>query len=408
MKIIYLFLLSFLFCFSSLAQKKVDSTASFLNISGFVNAQSFLDTRKNVEAREAMFILYPENENLDPNGKDINDKMNFNQLAMTSRLAFEIQGPEAFGAKSKALIESDFTGVGNDDNNGLRLRHAYFELNWEKRKLLIGQYWHPLYLPESNPRTISLNTGAPFHAFSRHIQVRLEQKINNFTLIAFAGSQRDYNNIGPAGRSTSYLRNAAIPNFHLQSHFSFNTHLMGLGLDYKSVLPELSSGKGFRSLQTVNTFAAMGFFKLEYPKISIKVQATWGENLTEHIMLGGFAVTALDTLSGNARYTPLSQYSVWTDIISKREKFNIGLFAAFLENLGADDVVLGPVYARGSDIGYIWRFSPRLIYKSNNLMLSSEFEFTVAAYGTPNSRYRVEKTKEIPNFRLLLAAFYFF
>ena len=69
------------------------------------------------------------------------------------------------------------------------------------------------------PSVLALNTGAPFHPFSRQPQIRIDAgkgKINTVFVIA---SQRDYVNTGPAGASSIYLRNSIVPNLHAQIQY---------------------------------------------------------------------------------------------------------------------------------------------------------------------------------------------
>jgi hypothetical protein len=130
-------LVSMLTALSSFAQK--DSAKFGIKFSGFVNSQLMYDTRQTVGGRETMLVLYPENQRLDKNGKDVNASPSFNQLAMITRLTGKVWGPDVLGAKTSALFEGDFTGQTNNDNNGFRLRHAYLKFNWKKSELLIGQ-----------------------------------------------------------------------------------------------------------------------------------------------------------------------------------------------------------------------------------------------------------------------------
>ncbi|MCK5078528.1 MAG: hypothetical protein KAR09_01210, partial [Bacteroidales bacterium] len=128
-----------------------------IRFNGFVNAQAFFDTRQIVEARAGMVSLFPKNADYDPEGNDINAKAQFNQAAMTTRLRGTITGPDALGARTMGVLETDFTGSSNVDNNGLRLREAWVQLSWKHFDLMIGQYWHPLYVPEVRPKTLGLN-----------------------------------------------------------------------------------------------------------------------------------------------------------------------------------------------------------------------------------------------------------
>ena len=85
-----------------------------------------------------------------------------------------------------------------------------------------------------------------------------------------------------------------------------------------------------------------------------------------------------------------------------------GLFAGYASNLGYDGPATGKYYGLGQDIAYLYRISPRVEWYSGRFMLGLETEYTVAAYGRPDTNGIVSNTKEFGNLRYLLAAFYFF
>ena len=182
------------------AQEKKEEPKFGINFSGFVKTDIFYDTRQTVNIREGHFLLYPDNIAADAKGKDVNDKSSFNILSIQTRLRGAITGPDAFGAKTSGVIEADFFGnasSGLDDVNGFRLRHAFVKLNWKTTELLVGQYWHPMFIAESFPGVISFNTGAPFQPFSRNPQIRFSKSFGGLKLITCVFAQRDFTNMGP-------------------------------------------------------------------------------------------------------------------------------------------------------------------------------------------------------------------
>jgi hypothetical protein len=110
--------------FSSLLFSQTDKQSFGISFSGFVKTDIFYDTRQSVVIREGHFLLYPQNENLDVNGNDVNDKSSFNMLSIQTRLNGKITGPDAIGAKTSGVIEGEFFGHSESDINGFRLRHA--------------------------------------------------------------------------------------------------------------------------------------------------------------------------------------------------------------------------------------------------------------------------------------------
>jgi len=413
----YFFLLLILISFNSISQN--DTSKIGFKLSGFINSQLFYDTRQIVGGRESMLLLYPDNRSLDKNGKDINSNPSFNQLAMTTRLTGKAWGPDVWGAKSSALFEGDFTGQTNNDNNGLRLRHAYIKLNWESQELLIGQYWHPFDVPEMLPGTLSLNTGAPFHAFSRHIQVRFSKNLKSLKLIGVAASQRDYSSDGPNGNKSDYMRNSIIPNLHLQLQYNFNNNLIGAGVDYKTLKPRLKTDSLLVTDEKLISTSLIAFAKINFKKFEAKLQSSLGQNLSEHTMIGGYIEKSYDTINGEIKYGNSKTLNLWIDLSTNGTKWKLGLFAGFTKNLGYNDnlanVVFnnsstfkGKFYGRGNNIDKIYRISPRISYYSGQFNIGSEFEYTVAYYGIADEKGNVNNSKNINNFRFLLNATYNF
>lgn len=387
-----------------------DSAKFGIRFNGFVNSQLMYDSRQIVGGRETMLVLYPENQKLDKNGNDINSSPSFNQLAMITRLTGKVWGPDAFGAKTSALFEGDFTGQTNNDNNGFRLRHANLKFNWQKSELLIGQYWHPFDVPEMLPGTLSLNTGAPIHAFSRHIQMRFAHNFGKLKAIAVAASQRDYASEGPLGAKSDYMRNAVIPNLHFQLHYNIGKHLIGGGIDYKTLQPRLSTDSLYKTNEKISSMAAIGFARFSFKAMDIKLQASWGENLSEHTMLGGYYEKSIDSLTKETKYENSSVISAWLDATTNGSKWKFGVFAGYTKNLGYENNIAtkGKFYGRGNNIDFVYRVSPRITYTTGQLVFGSEFEYTATAYGTTDLKGKVNNTKTYNNFRVLLSATYIF
>lgn len=375
---------------------------------GFVKAEALYDTRQIVEAREGYLLLYPKNVFLDKNGEDINAHGSFNQYAMTARLNVKATGPDILGAKTLALIEGDFTGASNLEINSFRLRHAYLKLKWSHASVLAGQYWHPINIPEMIPNVLSLNTGAPFHPFSRQPQIRvdvLKGKINTIFVIA---SQRDYMNSGPAGASTAYLRNSAIPNLHAQIQYISEQVFAGVGFDYKHIHPRLVTDSLYATNAAVNCLSYTAFVMAKTKPLVIKMQWIYGQGLNDHLLMGGYGITHVDPLTNQHEYAPLTYLSGWLNLQTTGKTWQGSLFAGYTKGMGANKIITGAVYARDADIAYVYRIAPMLSYINGKLLLSTEFEITTAAYGKTDSHYKVYDSSPVTNTRISFSAGYFF
>jgi hypothetical protein len=387
-----------------------DSKSGFgITLSGFVKTDIMFDTRQTVSAREGHFLLYPSPELLDPNQKDINDKPNFNILSIQSRLTGKITGPDAFGAKTSGMLEGEFFGTADGDVNGFRLRHAFIKMDWDNISLLVGQTWHPMFVTDLVPGTVSFNTGAPFNPFSRNPQIRFTYSYDKLKFILAALTQRDFQSNGPAGFSSSYLRNSVLPNLHAQVQFSSDGHVAGIGFDYKKLTPRLVTTKNVSTDESISSFAATAFFKLNLEPVTIKGQGVYGGNLADLMMLGGYAIKSIDTTNGIEQYTSIKCLSAWADISTGKE-IEFGLFAGYSKSLGADDNIAGSYFGRGTDIDNLLRVSPRIQFNSEKTRISTELEYTSAGYGKPDNtdKGKIKDIKSVANIRLLVAFYYFF
>jgi hypothetical protein len=229
-------------------------------------------------------------------------------------------------------------------------------------------------------------------------------------LIAVAASQRDYASEGPLGPKSDYMRNAVIPNLHLQLHYSFGEHFVGVGGDYKVLKPRLISDSLYKTDARVVSMAVIGFARLNFKKADIKLQGSWGENLTEHTMLGGYFEKEIDPLTGEVKYGNMSSLNAWIDVSSKGAKWKFGMFAGYTKNLGySNDIAAkGKFYGRGNTIDLVYRVAPRITYTAGQLVVGSEFEYTAITYGTPDKKGKVNNTSSYDNFRVLLSASYNF
>lgn len=407
---------------------------------GFVGVDMFWDTRRNVNAREGVLTLYPQDISYDKNGKDLNAQSSFNLLAMNSRLTARIQAPRAIGANISGMLEGWFVGVSNTTGNSFSLRHAFVSLQWTSTRLLIGQSWHPLFTEECFAHTVAGSTGAPFQPFSRAPQIRLTQtagKIHNF--IVYINSQRDYTSIGHNGSSSEYLRYSSIPESGLQYILKFNKEnskqlkrntLIGIGGDYKYLIPrEITSNntythKGVHSWATILFFNHCSYFNAK-DYIGIKAKAMWSCGFNDMLTIGGYAVRYYDNqlLNNNIDYdyTGLHTISSWIDLFAQIKNWEFGIFAGYCENIGSWKNIQDwnnpkSYFMSNYNIKNIYRISPRIKYNAKKLQFSFEPEYTIANYGsTRNSLGVVQKTDgssalihSVSNLRLLFSTTLFF
>jgi hypothetical protein len=383
-----------------------------IKFSGFIKNDIFYDTRQSTASnglREGHFYLYPDNSVFDINGKDINANPSLHFLSIQTRIREDIKGPDAFGAKTSGVIEAEFFGTSEADLNGFRLRHAYVKLDWPKTTLLSGQFWHPMFIAESFPGTISFNTGAPFTPFSRNPQVKLTQMIGKADVSLTAYGQRDFTSPGPDGNSNRYLRNSHLPGLNLQMRIPAGDIITAwLGFDYKKLRPEIRTALNYETDAAIGSFAVVTNIKIKTSPLNMSIMAVFAQNASDLMMTGGYAVSSIDLLNLIKSYTTINTGSIWMDMSTNGKKTSFGLFTGLSGNLGAGDQIEGAVYGRGTDIKYLFRIAPRIIVTGGKFSFAGEIENTTAAYGTMQSDGKVINADNVSNLRILLSTIYKF
>jgi hypothetical protein len=401
---------------SSFAQQ---DPAFGIDFSGFVKTDVIWDSRQTESIREGHFLLFPSPEKLDENGNDLNAVANFNMLSIQTRLHGKISGPDALGAKTGGAIEGEFFGHSEGDINGFRLRHAFVKLNWTNTQLLVGQTWHPLFVTGCFPDVVSFNTGAPFLPFTRNPQISFTQKLNAFSVMLTALTQRDFVSNGPDGANSKYLRNAGMPALNLRLEYGIENKeegkafLAGLSGNYQVLKPRLETPAGYKTDETLGSMVGMAYLKIKAPQITIKAAGIYGQDMHNLTMIGGYAVEKItDTLTKAESYAPINTLSSWADIHTNGKDWQLGLFVGYSKNLGADVDLLSDdpksYFSRGGNIDYLYRISPRFVYNAGKLRIAPEVEYTVAAYGKTQKNAEVTESKDIGNLRFLLGVYYFF
>jgi hypothetical protein len=398
---------------STLFSQEVKQVVPVLRFSGFVKSDIIYDSRQVISAREGHFLLFPAPQTADQEGLDINSKSGFNMIPIQSNLAVNVTGPVAMGASVSGLLEGDFFGQSNGDINMLRMRHAYVKLQWTKTELLVGQYWHPIFVTSCYPGTISFNTGSPIQPFSRAPQIRVSQTIHKLKIALSLLSQRDYASVGPEGNSSKYLRDTGIPEVQFSGELKIkkdNEFVIGSGFGYKRLTPQIKTRSNYKTSETVQGISANAYLKHVSKYLTVKLAGIYLENGSEYLTISGYAVKdSLDAEKGLVNYAPVRTISAWGEIHTNGKLMQFGFFSGYTQNLGTKSEVKGPFYLTSNlPIKSLYRISPRIMVKPGDLMLAAEIEFSSAQYGTPDSHCRMMNTSYAGNIRFLFSMMYKF
>lgn len=396
------------------------STPTFgITWGGFAKLDYGVDSRQTVNLREGHFSIYPTPAVNGPDGKDINATANSFMLAVQSRLSGKITGPDFMGAKTSGLMEGEFFGTTDGDINGFRLRHAMMKASWTKAELLLGQYWHPLFVTDCFPGVYNFNTGVPFQPFNRSPQIRLTLKPSSkFNVLVAIMEERDFQSFGPGAdnksslASNAYERAAVLPNAHVQAQFKSGKLTAGAGFDFKSLRPRLKNWAGNADDTHLNTTALMAYAKVNLTKtITWKVQGTLGSNMADQVMLGGYTETLADTARG-FEYAASKTLAAWTEISGSKGKIEWGILAGYTKNQGIDGTkaAFGTIYGRNLNIDNILRVAPRIGLKEGKMTFGLELEYTAAQYGVtqPDLTAKTDGVDPVSNIRVMLSGIYAF
>jgi hypothetical protein len=350
-------------------------------IYGFIRNYFTYDSRSCVQSNEGLFNMLPNDVKPGATpGEDLNAIPSVRFLSMTTRLGLNVSGPEIWGAKSSAKIESDFCGASSGTAFNLRIRQAYTKLAWEHSDLLVGQTWHPMS-GDLMPEVFSLATGAPFNPFNRSPQVRYNYApIKGLQFTASAIYQFQYGSVGLDGKtSNTYQRNALVPEVFV-GMTAKGKHLSGgLGVDVSTIAPRVVANNMLVD-ERLTSYSAMAFASLKVDYLSVRAKAVYGQNTSHMMQPTGFGI--VETFdNGVNNYEPMEMGSTWITMMYGK-KLRYGFFAGWLKNYGhGGEKFTSLVVRNNTGLDEAYRFSPIITYKVQNMQIGLEYEHTAAAYG---------------------------
>lgn len=389
---------------------------------GQIRTDLFYNTRANSESVDGLFYMYPLDKKLDPAGNDLNKVADGNFYMLYSRVGIDVQGPGVFNAKTSAKMEVDFRGSGSS-YSVLRMRHVYFNFDWGKSELLVGQTWHPLY-GEVAPQILNLNMGAPYQPFSRAPQIRYRFTQNRFKLTAAALWQSQYQSVGPANltpgslkgkKSGEYMKKSMVPEFFLGMDYDSDNFMTGAGVHVSSIVPrvhsEMPTAEGgkqtYRVSERITGVSAEAHMKYSSPYWRVAAKTVLGTNLTQASGVGGYGITAIDEVTGEQKYTPLRTSSTWVNI-NYGMKWRPAIFLGYLKGLGVSKEV-GGVIGTGTQLDQMVTASAELTYNLVNWKFGAEYSMCNVWYGDEfNEKHKATSSHRIANHRFVFVAMFQF
>ncbi len=255
-----------------------------------------------------------------------------------------------------------------------------------KSSLLFGQYWHPMFVTSCAPAKSSWDAGIPMAVLARHPQIRFSYDFSDkFRGSIAALSQLDFKSMGEKGKSTEYIRNSGMPEFDV--HFEYgnpNKFITGFVAGTKALRPRTANHLDNKVDELVHSYHALAYAKYLTPKMGYKAQAIYAQNANDLLLLGGYAVSDIDSYNSSYTYTTIASKSFWTEVYSRYDSnINWGIFVGYAENLGARGNIFDvrAIYARGVDISNVWKIAPRIVWGKKKFKIMAEINQVYASYG---------------------------
>jgi len=386
---------------AAFAEEKVSPKNNF-KFYGFIRNYFAFDTRESIAGTGDLYYWLPKDEAKNADGVDMNAQNQFRFLSLTSRVGVDVTGYKINNVEFGGKIEADFyAGLSNGGGTAqLRLRQAFATVKWNELgagkkgsiAMKIGQAWHPM--AADLPDIFSLESGAPFNAFSRTPQITADFNFNeNVSLTASAIWQMQYMSMGPEGASANYMKYGLTPEIYLGLNYKNGGFLGRIGATMLSIKPRHTGTVDGQSVNVKDRITTISpYIYLQYKKGLFAVKGkTILSSAGEHVnLMSGYAVCDMSD-GTNWKYTPIRTSSTWVTL-SYGKKVNGALLLGYMKNLGtAKDIVAKGQYADASyiyyqkngscDINSMYRIQPEVTYNIGKFTVGLEYMLTSVQYG---------------------------
>ena len=412
MKKIALSLLALTLGIGAFAQNNKECFKDHFKVYGFVRNYFAFDTRESVAGTGDLYYWLPKDSNLNELGEDMNAQNQFRFLSLTSRVGLDVFGYKVKNTEFGAKIEADFyAGLTNSKGTAqLRLRQAFATIKWaglgEKKQgyinLKLGQAWHPV--AADLPDIFSLESGAPFNAFSRTPQVTADFGLSkNWMLTASALWQMQYTSTGPVGSSANYIKYALTPEVYAGVTYKTGGFLARAGVDVLSIKPRNTAevtinkeGVPVKTTMKVNdrltTISPFVYLQYTDGKFKFKAKSILSQGGEHMNLMSGYALKSMTEDNSLWEYTPMRTSSSWLTV-SYGKKVVGALLLGYIQSLGTTEDVYSAdgKTASADDIFYqpngfswlnrMWRVQPEIVYNVGKFNVGLEYMLTGVQYG---------------------------
>lgn len=233
-------------------------------------------------------------------------------------------------------------------------------------------------------------------------------------MTAAALYEMQYASQGPAGTSNTYMKNAIAPDLFVGLENKTKHWTLGVGADLKTLKPEQLNDA------TISSLSASAYAQYVNGKLQLKGKTTYGENLSDQLMLGGYGVSKYASDSATVlSYTNLKSMNSWVNMVYGT-KLQVGLLLGAANNLGSNDnfdlrkgkkmTAYGYSFYDASQqvLDHLYRIAPQVSYNLSNFKFGLEYDYTTASYGAMQRDGSAKNTYSVSNNRILASVMYIF
>lgn len=391
--------------------------------SGFIRNDLIADTRLSYQPTADPLLVVPFEPQFDPKGVDINDVTKFTITPLRSYLRLDVFGPQFSTTDVHICMQFDFFGPQLNQENIVHFWYMYGELFNECEQLIIGQYRHPFRPLRVYPNALTYNPAtieqAPQIRWRHDMGKGVDTILAIFSELNFAsfGVNEQAVFFAPDGaivRSPSYMQNSMKPGIAGRIEYNDERWVAGAGLLGFTVLPRLSSEKGYPNSFTATccwTTAYAGYYG---EKVEVKGQLIWAQNFAPLYPVGGYVARCSNTSTGLSEYRPLQNIFSWLDIESHSHRFfKPGLYLEYCPIVGSGHTFIDPVseqatvYGLNGRLQSITRICPRLMVDICEFNMGFEYDYIRANYGTLNADGRFVNTAPVSMGRFMFVCWCF-
>ncbi len=223
---------------------------------------------------------------------------------------------------------------------------------------------------------------------------------------------------------SDYIRDAVIPNLHLQMRAYGDRWLFGAAGDYKRLVPRIVSNDNVKVKEHIDSFIFEAFatFNVNFYCSSFvgRMKAFWAQNGNDQQLISGFGVKTVNPQTDRRTYANTAATGAWFDCsyYFHCDEMELGLFVGGTKNLGAREAlyidpetgqpIIYGLLGVSQNIDYVVDVIPRFVFMKDPVRVGIELQYTRASWGTPNACGRVTNGVPVDNYRIFFVLYYLF